>query len=455
MILPDEDHRMLLSEVDGYVSSINKMKQDNPDMTILSGFEAEFDPMKEAFLGEMRDKVDYMILGQHFVNRGLQMIPQKNNPNYPIEYANMVSKAIDSGIFDIIAHPDHFMEFRDTMENDETRKLFEENAVIASQIICEKARDMGIPIEINLSPAANDKILSDGNLAYPHPTFWQVAKEIEGLQVIKGIDAHDLSAFKNADKAAQLVGNIEQMVSDKMIKGTYNPTVARQNNPRLQEAYSKGQSSALTFETHMISQIVNGSLANVDDSLGAESIAMTVGSSLNGTMQSCVDMATKKDKATVEEISKIADSSELSSKDKKGKLERKKKVIEETNQVLANQQRAIEGAKNNFMNAMNIGCETKHEYSNMVTQLTQHNTTKREEQKSKIEQHVTSFQQTKTGEKTYSQNNGQAKQLKKVNPNTNNGNTGFVNAVVLSLIVTFVIGIAVGIGYMLYKLNVG
>ena len=98
LILPDEDHRMLLSEVDGYVASINKMKQDNPDMTILAGFEAEFDPMKEAFLGEMRDKVDYMILGQHFVNRGLQMVPSKNNPNYPIEYANMVSKAIESGI---------------------------------------------------------------------------------------------------------------------------------------------------------------------------------------------------------------------------------------------------------------------------------------------------------------------------------------------------------------------
>lgn len=51
LILPDEDHRMLLFEVDGYIASINKMKQDNPDMTILVGFEAEFDPMKESFLG--------------------------------------------------------------------------------------------------------------------------------------------------------------------------------------------------------------------------------------------------------------------------------------------------------------------------------------------------------------------------------------------------------------------
>lgn len=236
LILPDEDHRMLLYEVDDYIASINKMKQENPDMTILAGFEAEFDPMREAFLGEMRDKVDYMILGQHFITRRLENVPSKNNPNYPIEYANMVSKAIESGIFDIVAHPDYFMEFRDTIVSEEDRKLFDENAILASQIICEKARNMGIPIEINLSPTLNNQILSDGNLKYPHPTFWKVASEIDGLQVLKGVDAHDLSAFKNIGQAQQLIGNVEQLVSDKLIRESYNPVVARQNNPKLQES---------------------------------------------------------------------------------------------------------------------------------------------------------------------------------------------------------------------------
>ena len=247
--------------------------------------------MKESFLGEMRDKVDYMILGQHFVTRGLQNVPSKNNPNYPIEYANMVSKAIESGIFDIIAHPDYFMEFRDTIVTEEDRKLFDENSIIASQIICEKARDMGIPIEINLSPALNNQVLSDGKLTYPHPTFWKVAQEIDGLQVLKGIDAHDLSAFKNVPQAEQLISNIEQMVSDKLIQGSYNPVIARQNNPKLQETYTRNQESALTFETHMISQIVNGTLGSVEDGLDSESLAIAVGTSLSGVMQSCVDGA--------------------------------------------------------------------------------------------------------------------------------------------------------------------
>lgn len=454
LILPDEDHRMLLSEVDGYIASINKMKQDNPDMTILVGFEAEFDPMKEAFLGEMRDKVDYMILGQHFVTRGLQNVSSKNNPNYPIEYANMVSKAIESGIFDIVAHPDHFMEFRDTIINEEDKKLFDENSVIASQIICEKARDMRIPIEINLFHALNNKTLSDGNLAYPHPTFWQVAQEIDGLQILKGIDAHDISAFKNVLQAENLIGNIEQMVSDKLIQGNYNPVIARQNNPKLQEAYTKNQESALTFETHMISQIVNGTLGSVEDGLDSESLAIAAVTSLNGVMQSCVDEADKKDKTTVDEISTIIDSQDLSSKDKKGKLERKKQVINETNQVLANQQVAIENAKNNVGNAMNIGCESKYEYSNMVTQMTQQQSTTKESQKQRIEEHITSFQYSKTGEKTYTQGMGQVKQLKKEN-NNYNSSSGFTDALLLTLIVTFVIGVAVGVGYMLYRISIG
>lgn len=454
LILPDEDHRMLLSEVDGYIASVNKMKQDNPDMTILVGFEAEFDPMKESFLGEMRNKVDYMILGQHFVTCGIQNVPSKNNPYYPIEYANMVSKAIESGIFDIVAHPDQFMEFRDTIVNEEDKKLFDENSVIASQIICEKAREMGIPIEINLSPALNNQVLSDGNLTYPHPTFWQVAQEIDGLQVLKGIDAHGLSAFKNVPQAKYLISNIEQMVSDKLIQGNYNPVIARQNNPKLQEAYTKNQESALTFETHMISQIVNGTLGSVEDGLDSESLAIAVSTSLNGVMQSCVDGADKKDKTTVDEISTIVDSKDLSSKDKKGKLERKKQVINETIQVLANQQVTIENAKNNVVNAMNIGCESKFEYSNMVTQMTQQHSTRKETQKQRIEEHITSFQYSKTGEKTYSQGMGQVRQLKKEN-NNHNSSSGFTDALFLTLIVTFVIGVAVGIGYMLYRISIG
>ena len=453
LVLPDEDHKMLLSEVDGYISSINKMKQEHPEMTVLSGFEAEFDPMKEAFLGEMRDKVDYMILGQHFINRGQQLISAENNPNYPIEYANMVSQAIDSGIFDIVAHPDLFMEYRDTMETEEARKLFDENAVIASQVICEKARDMGIPIEINFSPALNNKILSDGNLAYPHPMFWKVAQEIEGLKVLKGIDAHNLSAFKDIPKAEQLIGNIEKMVSDKMITGKYNPVIARQSNPKLQQAYVNGQNNALTYETHMITQMVDKILSSVPDELDSENIALTIGASLDGVVKMCDAAAKKKNEKLNQYKNEEMDKSTMSLYEEKEKQERKKLASNETSEVLNNQKKAIARAKDSTFAAMSMGCENKQEYSNMITQITQHKTAKNEQQKKQIESHVASFQKSKG----IAHANAKPLRLIKKNPNiTNNGdnsNKGFVNVVLLTLVITFIVGVAIGIGYILYKLN--
>lgn len=457
LILPDEDHRMLLSEVDDYVDSINKLKSQNPDMTILSGFEVEYDPMKETFFGEMRKKVDYMILGQHFVPKGLGNEKEKGNPDYPIVYANMIVKALDSGLFDIVAHPDHFMSLRDSMPDEESKRLFDENSVLASQIICEKARDMGVPIELNLGPAETRQVLHDGNLAYPHPLFWKVASEIEGLQVLKGIDAHHLGAFDKASESEMLVSNITEMVKDKMLPNGYNPVVARQQNVKLQNALEQSQARALTFETHMVSQIVNGGLSRLEDGLDSESLAVGIATTMNGAMQSCIDNANKKDKAIVDEISTIAESPEMSASDKKAKMSRKKKALEETNQVLANQQKTIEIAKGNVVNAINIGCETKPEFSNMMTQITEHGSTKNESSKMQLEEHITGFQQSKTNTNNYNLGKEQGYQLKKVkkDSSTPTSNNGFINAVTLSLIVTFVVGVAVGIGYMLYRISIG
>ena len=458
LILPDENHRMLLSEVDGYLASIRKMREGNPDMTILAGFEAEYNPMLDGHLCDMRDKVDYMILGQHFLQDGLQKVQQKNNPEYPIIYAKMVVKAMQSGIFDIVAHPDIFMEYRDTIETAEGREQFDRNAEIASRMICETARDMGIPVEINLSRAMQGKIMSDGNLAYPHPTFWKVASETEGLKVIKGIDAHNPRVFKDIGKAEELVANIERMVSDKMIKGPYNPVEARENNPKLKAAYETTKANAQTVETHLVNQIVNGTLAKMDDSLSGESIGIAIGTALTGTIQSCVDQASKKDNATLDEITKVADSPDLSPQDKKGKLERKKLVAGETNAILSNQQRVLERAKANVVEAMNMGCSTKQEYSSVISQMTEAQSTKNGTKKQRIAEQLTSFKQTKSAEKTLSPDKAQAKALIR-DPNKKNGNgsnsnksSGFANNTALALITSFGLGLLTGVSYMIFRI---
>ena len=454
LILPDENHRMLYSEVDDYISSINKMKNANPDMTILSGFEAEFDPMRESYLGEMREKVDYMILGQHFVPRGLMNVTGTNNPNYPIEYANMVSKAIDSGIFDIVAHPDIFMQFRDTMNSEENKNLFDENSVIASQIICEKARDMGIPLEINLNEAFNSQLHSKDSLKYPSKTFWKVASEIDGLQVLQGIDAHTLRCIKDVDKSAMKVSDITEMMRDKFVSKDYNPVVARQNNVKLQEAYKQGQDKALSFETHMVNQSVSNICNNLDDGMNSEDIAIGIGQGLNVAMQECIDNANAKDKSVVDDISQIAENDKMPLEEKKVRAERKKKVIDETNQVLSNQQLVIGNAKNSVISAVNIGCQNKEEFINMTTQITEHNSSVNERHKSTIENQVSTFQQSK-GTSSINVNEKNPILVKKQNSTSHNQSSGFASTASIIMIVTFIVGFVAGITYMICKFMIG
>lgn len=134
----DPEHQMHISEVDEYIESIRHLQAQNPDMKINVGFEVEFDPMKEQFLGELREKVDYMILGQHFVPSSNGLIKKHNNPDYPLKYAEMLCKAMESGIFDIVAHPDIFMELRDSLASEEAKRQFDKmgwNKKIADQII--------------------------------------------------------------------------------------------------------------------------------------------------------------------------------------------------------------------------------------------------------------------------------------------------------------------------------
>ena len=244
----DEDEsRMNIDETDEYISSIEEIQEENPDMEILSGFEAEYDPAKEEFLSEISDKVDYMILGQHFVRDGLDKI-NSNTINYPIEYAESVCRAIGTGIFDIVAHPDIFFNERDLLETDAEKQLFDENAKIASRMICEKAKEMNIPVELNLSGSyKNDN--------YPNKIFWEIAKETE-VKVVVGVDAHNPKHFETmaSDKKAtmEMIDNVEL----NYVSNNYNPKTARENNTYLQESLSATRANATSYDVYIIIQLL-------------------------------------------------------------------------------------------------------------------------------------------------------------------------------------------------------
>lgn len=451
----DSEQRMHISDVDEYITSIRQLQQENPTMKIMCGFEAEFDPMKEQFLGELRDKVDYMILGQHFVPYGMSKIPQKNNPDYPIQYAEMICRAMESGIFDIVAHPDTFMQFRDSLDTEEKKNLFMQNAKIASQAICDKAKELGIPIELNFGEINKGTIMKDGQLAYPHSEFWQIAAET-GVSVLYGVDAHTPEQFitmgKDKEKADMIINPGKLNLVDK----NYNPVEARKNNRKLQELYEQSQAKTLTYETHLISQITSGIIDRIpDEEFSPETFSYMSEYALANVSQDSTKKASERDKTTISRIETISSDPKLTPQEKAFQLNRAKATIEHTNDTLSQQQSALERAKESINTSVEMGCQSKAEIKNTVIQLTEGKTTKKEEVRNTMANNIQRTHQINNGISVNQQTKGPV--LVKTNNNTSgsNGNKGFINAITLALIITFVCGIAVGIGYMLYKISIG
>ena len=253
----NKESRMHISEVEEYLESMRELQNANSDMEILVGYEAEYDPAKRQFLSELRSKVDYMILGQHFVKDGMVEI-SGDDPSYPLKYADSVCEAIRTGLFDIVAHPDVFMSEYHNMKTDEDREEFLKNAAIASKNICEAANEMGIPVELNLYGAKKGK-------GYPNSIFWDIASEL-GVKTLSGADAHSpeqlTTMVEDQKKAKELIGNVPL----NNVGLDYNPATARKGNKKLQDALEQTDSESITYETYLITQIAATAMKYSDDS---------------------------------------------------------------------------------------------------------------------------------------------------------------------------------------------
>lgn len=236
---PDPEMRMCLDEVDEYISSIQKAKEKNKDMTIICGFEAEYDPSREKFYGDLRKRkgVDYMILGQHYVP-GIDDEQAKGNIEYPLRYADVVCQGISTGIFDIVAHPDEFMKYFETIPDDKKAE-YKKNVKLAAKQICESAKEMGLPLELNLGTKEGEGL---------SPVFWEVAAESQVL-VVWGSDAHC------KEQIAEMDGKRKEVSLDtsklNIVGNNYNPVVSRQYNTAIQKRFTERQQVALSPEEHL------------------------------------------------------------------------------------------------------------------------------------------------------------------------------------------------------------
>jgi histidinol-phosphatase (PHP family) len=178
-----------------YVASISTLREEfRNDVTMHIGLELEYDPKNfPKQLDFLKGHgIEYLILGQHalfgLTNRAGEYL-SGSEERYLDYHCGLQREAMDTGLITYVAHPDMY-NFSGSEE------VYERHI----RRLCRHARDLGIPLEINLLGLRTDR-------HYPRPFFWQIAGE-EGCTVILGCDAHEPDAFldkKGPDAAMELV----------------------------------------------------------------------------------------------------------------------------------------------------------------------------------------------------------------------------------------------------------
>lgn len=440
--------RMHISEVEGYITSIRKLQKNNPDMIIRCGFEAEYSPLKVGYLSELRDSSDYMILGQHYVQDGFGIVKSQDNPEYPLIYAESICKAMETGIYDILAHPDYFMLERDTCSTDEKRQLFMENAKKASYMICEKAREMGIPLELNARGMDYERGI-DGEYKYPHSVFWNAAAEV-GNEVLFGVDAHYPGHLMHIDDSREEIAAAIDISKLKLVSDDYDPVLAREKNERLQQAFAETRESSVTAETAMIEMLLNNFEIDGESELSEQFI-----SNLDSWREQFAENAEAKIKKVDEKLETIERDIKISDTEKQQKRDKyalRKARIQETLEV---RREAISRCKESVLEAKAIGCSSKEEYVEIIGVLTEVKTESNPMKIAAAGDRVEAFKQSKESSKGSDSLDGPKTLVYSDQSGNNNGNSGndsnggYASSINLLLVIGMLVMFGLIIGFMI------
>lgn len=193
--------RMAPEEVPDYYRTIGQLREKYKDqIEIHIGFEMEYYPEDFARTLDMyqqsaltlpdgtQARCEYLILGQHFLNN------EYDSPSFEelgpeseerlSRYVDTCIKALETGCFTYLAHPDlpRFTGPDDVYEKHARR-------------LCEAARELRVPLEINLLGLDNGR-------HYPSQRLFRIARETGNL-ICMACDAHKPENVGRPDLAAK------------------------------------------------------------------------------------------------------------------------------------------------------------------------------------------------------------------------------------------------------------
>lgn len=185
--------RMDMNEIQKYLSEIDVLKK-NDKIKVFSGFECEYNSFDLDYLEYLKSQVDYLNLGVHYVYKDKLLYDFMNNlvtdgensRNIQLSdieiYTENCVKAISSGLFNVLVHPDVFMK---NFDND----IIDENIKKWSKRIIEAAIENKVLLELNTSDIFKAK-KKNRRIRYPSDSFWKIVSEYKDAKILIGTDAH-------------------------------------------------------------------------------------------------------------------------------------------------------------------------------------------------------------------------------------------------------------------------
>ena len=384
------DERMSLSDLDEYVKSIRKLDREFEEIKVYSGFEAEYSEALKLHLINLRKQVDYMILGQHEVVLEGQKIDPYNNPDYPILYAKSVLDALDSGIFDIIAHPDYFMRYRDTMEDAKNYHRFMRNAEKAADLIGRKCEELKIPVEINLGGIERRIPVPyrDGEHEYVHPTFYNELLKYD-VRFIYGADAHSPKSIRNFNENILRANTILKTSEMTFVTDDYNPVDFR--NPVLDQKLLISESNGYSYETYMV-------IAMLDKFVNEHTVVdldLKISDQIDAFIAEIQANSKKQSKERFEALLNVADDHFISDQDKDRKLNSNIKYMDSQGAVTTARINLLHQLKSLVAEASFIGCVSKEDYLIVLKELLERERTNSTEIKQRSIENIENYTRNK------------------------------------------------------------
>ena len=180
-----DDWRMRFDQLNEYVASVRQAEMDHPDLKIRLGLEVDYLPGHEEWIQELalRHPWDYLIGSVHYISESWaidnphQLSEWKSRDPWEVwsVYFERLTQAVESGLFDVIAHADLPKKFGILPDRDPT-PLFEP--------FLQAARSQDVAVELNTAG-----LRKDCREIYPGPKLCGLMKK-QGVAITFGSDAH-------------------------------------------------------------------------------------------------------------------------------------------------------------------------------------------------------------------------------------------------------------------------